>query len=146
MGLGYSRRKTDRGLGYSRRKTNRGLGFILELVTACFYHILFWRYLNSSMTSFSSEILLSFPNSNDLNSCKYILNPPLLVFFLAFCSIVILSFKEITVSFQFRVSRSTWSTYPEIESGMRITFRFNTAVLEITLFNKKASYKIEKHS
>ena len=40
------------------------------LFTACFYHFLFWRYLNSSMTSFSSEILLPFPNSNHLNSCE----------------------------------------------------------------------------
>ena len=30
----------------------------LVLFTACFYHFLFWRYLNSSMTSFSSDILL----------------------------------------------------------------------------------------
>ena len=29
---------------------------------------LFWRYLNSSMTRFSSDILLPVPNSNDLNS------------------------------------------------------------------------------
>ena len=42
--------------------------FILALFTACFYHFLFWRYLNSSMTRFSSDILLPFPNSNDLNS------------------------------------------------------------------------------
>ena len=39
-----------------------------RIFTACFYHFLFWRYLNSSMTSFSSDILLPFPNSNDLNS------------------------------------------------------------------------------
>ena len=42
--------------------------FILILFTVCFNHFLFWRYLNSSMTSFSSDRLLSFPNSNDLNS------------------------------------------------------------------------------
>ena len=29
---------------------------------------MFWRYLDSSMTRFSSDILLPFPNSNDLNS------------------------------------------------------------------------------
>ena len=46
--------------------------FIIVLFTACFYHFLFWRYLNSSMTSFSSEILPSFPNSNDLNSRSYL--------------------------------------------------------------------------
>ena len=34
-----------------------------------FIPFLFWRYLNSSMVSFSSDILLPFPNSNDLNSC-----------------------------------------------------------------------------
>ena len=43
--------------------------FILALFTVCFYHFLFWRYLNSTMTRFSSDILLPFPNSNDLNSC-----------------------------------------------------------------------------
>ena len=41
---------------------------ILVLFTAYFYHFMLWRYLNSSMTSFSSDILLLFPNSNDLNS------------------------------------------------------------------------------
>ena len=41
---------------------------ILALFTACFYHFLFWRYWNSSMTRFSSDILLPFPDSNDLNS------------------------------------------------------------------------------
>ena len=44
------------------------LFFILALFTACFYHFLFWRYLNSNMTRFSSDILLPFSNSNDLNS------------------------------------------------------------------------------
>ena len=29
---------------------------------------MFWRYLNSSMTRFSPNILLPTPNSNDLNS------------------------------------------------------------------------------
>ena len=42
---------------------------ILALFTASFYHFLCWRYSNSSMTRFSSDILLPFPNSNDLNSC-----------------------------------------------------------------------------
>ena len=42
--------------------------FILVLFTACFYRFLFWRYLNSSMACFSSEILLPFPNLIDLNS------------------------------------------------------------------------------
>ena len=42
--------------------------FILALFTACFYHFLIWRYLNSSVTRFSSDTLLPFPNSNDLNS------------------------------------------------------------------------------
>ena len=41
---------------------------ILVLFTPCFYNFLFRRYLNSNMTSFSSDILLPFPNSNDLNS------------------------------------------------------------------------------
>ena len=36
---------------------------MLVLFTACFHH-----FLNSSMTSFLSEILLPFPNLNDLNS------------------------------------------------------------------------------
>ena len=53
--------------------------FILVLFTACFYHFLFWKYLNSSMTRFSSDILLPFPNSNDLNSCEVLLK----TFFLA---------------------------------------------------------------
>ena len=35
---------------------------------ARFYHFLLLRYLNSSMTWFSSDILLPFPNLNDLNS------------------------------------------------------------------------------
>ena len=39
-----------------------------SLFTACFHHFLFWRYLNSSMTSFSSDIMLPFPNLNDLSS------------------------------------------------------------------------------
>ena len=39
------------------------------LFTACFYHFLFWRYLNSSMTSFLSNILVPFPNLNNLSSC-----------------------------------------------------------------------------
>ena len=34
----------------------------------CFYHFLFWRYLNSRMARFSSDILLPFPNLNNLNS------------------------------------------------------------------------------
>ena len=38
----------------------------LQLVSTIF---LFWRYLNSSMTRFFSDILLPFLNSNDLNSC-----------------------------------------------------------------------------
>ena len=42
--------------------------FILALFTACFYHFLFRKYLNSSMRRFSSDILLPFPNLNDLNS------------------------------------------------------------------------------
>ena len=42
--------------------------FILALFTACFYHFLFWRYLNSSMTRFSSGILLPFPNLIDLKN------------------------------------------------------------------------------
>ena len=33
-----------------------------------FYHFLFWRYLNSSITGFLSEILLPFPNSNGLKN------------------------------------------------------------------------------
>ena len=45
----------------------------LVLFATCFYHFLFWRYLNSSMTSFSSDILLPFPNSNDLNSLPHLL-------------------------------------------------------------------------
>ena len=45
---------------------------ILVLFTTCFYHFLFWRYLNSSMTSFLSDILLPFPNSNDLNSLPHL--------------------------------------------------------------------------
>ena len=42
-----------------------------NLFTACFYHFCSRaRYLNSSsITCFSSEILLPFPNSIDLNSC-----------------------------------------------------------------------------
>ena len=40
----------------------------LPYSTTCFYHFLLWIYLNSSMTGFSSGILLPFPNSNDLNS------------------------------------------------------------------------------
>ena len=43
--------------------------FIPALFTACFYHFLFWRYLNSCMTRISWDILLPFLNSNDLNSC-----------------------------------------------------------------------------
>ena len=43
--------------------------FILALFTACFYHFLFLRYLNSSMTWFSSDILPPFLNLDDLNSC-----------------------------------------------------------------------------
>ena len=35
-----------------------------------YYHFLFWRYLNSSMINFLSDILLPFPNSNALNSCE----------------------------------------------------------------------------
>ena len=38
--------------------------------TTCFYHFLFWRYLNSRMTSFSPDILLLFPYLNDLNCCE----------------------------------------------------------------------------
>ena len=41
---------------------------ILVIFTACSYHFLFWRYLNSSMKSFLPEILLRFPNLNNLNS------------------------------------------------------------------------------
>ena len=41
---------------------------ILVYSSTCFCHFLFWRYLNSSMKSFLLDILLSFPNSNDLNS------------------------------------------------------------------------------
>ena len=37
----------------------------LQLVSTIFS---FWRYLNSSLTKFLSDILLPFPNSNDLNS------------------------------------------------------------------------------
>ena len=37
----------------------------LQLVSTIF---LLWRYLNSSMTRFLSDILLPFPNPNDLNS------------------------------------------------------------------------------
>ena len=40
---------------------------------ACFYNFLFRRYLNSSMTRFWSDILPSFLNSNDLNSCAVLL-------------------------------------------------------------------------
>ena len=47
------------------------LFLILLPFIACFYHFLFWRYLNSSITSFSSYILLPFPNSNDLNSRRW---------------------------------------------------------------------------
>ena len=46
----------------------QSLFFILALFTACFYHFLPWRSLNSSMTRFLLDILLPFPNSNDLNS------------------------------------------------------------------------------
>ena len=50
--------------------------YFLQLVTTIF---LFWRYLNSSMTSFWSDILPPFPNSNDLNSHVWVailsLNP-----------------------------------------------------------------------
>ena len=42
--------------------------FFLILFTACFNFFLFWRYLNSSMTYFSVEILLPFPHLIDLNS------------------------------------------------------------------------------
>ena len=42
------------------------LFLVLGLFTACLYHFLFWRYLNSSMVSFSSDILLPLPISNDL--------------------------------------------------------------------------------
>ena len=41
---------------------------ILVLFTACFYHFLFRRYLNSSMTKLFVRLLLPFPNLNDLNS------------------------------------------------------------------------------
>ena len=41
---------------------------ILVFFTACSYHFLFRRYSNSSMTCFSSEIVLPFPNSIDLNN------------------------------------------------------------------------------
>ena len=41
---------------------------VLVLFTACLYHFLFWRYFNSSMVSFLSDILLSFPNLNNLNN------------------------------------------------------------------------------
>ena len=51
---------------------------ILVLFTPCFYNFLFRRYLNSNMTSFSSEILLPFPNSNDLNS--HVKGPPIIWF------------------------------------------------------------------
>ena len=47
---------------------------ILILFTPCFYNFLFRRYLNSNMTSFSSDILLPFPNSNDLNSHGIFIN------------------------------------------------------------------------
>ena len=43
------------------------------LFAACFYHFLFWRYLNSSMTHFLSEILLLFPNLIDMNSRKAVM-------------------------------------------------------------------------
>ena len=39
-----------------------------DTFTACFYHFLLWRYLNFSITRFASEILLLFPNLNDLKS------------------------------------------------------------------------------
>ena len=53
----------------SEVKTARSITLLYSSTfTACFYHFLFWRYLNSSMTRFSSDILLPFPNSNDLNS------------------------------------------------------------------------------
>ena len=42
--------------------------YFLQLVSTIF---LFWRYLNSSVTGFSPEILLPFPNSYDLNSCVF---------------------------------------------------------------------------
>ena len=45
---------------------------VLVLFTACFYHFLYWRFLNSSMTSFSSDILLPFLNSNDLNCLDHV--------------------------------------------------------------------------
>ena len=44
------------------------LQHFLQIVSTIF---LFWRYLNSSMTSFLSDILLPFPNSNNLNSCVH---------------------------------------------------------------------------
>ena len=46
------------------------LSLFYLLFTACLYHFLFWRYLNSSMTSFLSDILLPFPNLNNLKSCR----------------------------------------------------------------------------
>ena len=46
------------------------LFFILAILTAFFYHFLFLRYLNSIMARFLSNILLPFPNSNDLNCCS----------------------------------------------------------------------------
>ena len=42
--------------------------FFIPALFTCFYHFLFWIYLNSSMTWFSSDTLLPFPNSNGLNS------------------------------------------------------------------------------
>ena len=37
------------------------------MFTAYLYHFLFLRYLNSSGTNFSRDILLPFPNSNNFN-------------------------------------------------------------------------------
>ena len=42
--------------------------FSVTLLCSSAFYSLFLLYLNSSMTRFSSEILLVFPDSNDLNS------------------------------------------------------------------------------
>ena len=42
--------------------------YFLQLVSPIY---LFWRYLNSNLTSFPSDILLPFPSLNDLNSSSY---------------------------------------------------------------------------
>ena len=47
---------------------SRFLFFVLALFTAGLNHLLFWTYLNSSMTRFLSDILPPLPNLNDLNS------------------------------------------------------------------------------